>query len=223
MKKLRVAKIQFDEPIKGKDISRFRSAIIDKLENANELFHNHQEDGYRYSYPLIQYKRINQKAAIVCLEDGVESIQEFFKQNDWKLNFGDSQVNFELKDLHMNQFNLQIWDRYFHYNIFKWLALNQKNYEKYMGLPGEEERLYFLGNILRGNIISFCKGIGFDAQKEIKVDIEEIIRSKVLPFKGIKLQAFDASFKTNMFLPEYIGLGKGVSRGYGIVRTNDKR
>ena len=220
MKKLRVARIQFDEPIKGKDISSFRGAIIDKLENANELFHNHKEEGYRYNYPLIQYKRISQKAAIVCLDEGVDSIHEFFNQNDWKLNFGDSQINFELKDLHLNQFNLQIWNRYFHYNIFKWLALNQENYKKYTDLPGEEERLYFLGDILRGNIMSFCKGIGYHADKEIKVDIEDIIRTKVVPFKNIKLQAFDVRFKTNMFLPEYIGLGKGVSLGYGTVRVN---
>ena len=220
MKKLRVARIQFDEPIKGKDISSFRGAVLDKLENANELFHNHKDEGYRYNYPLIQYKRISQKAAIVCLDEGVDSIHEFFNQNDWTLNLGDTQINFELKDLHLNQFNLQIWNRYFHYNIFNWLALNQENYKKYTDLPGEEERLYFLGNILRGNIMSFCKGIGYYAEKEIKVDIEDIIRTKVVPFKNIKLQAFDVRFKTNMFLPEYIGLGKGVSLGYGTVRVN---
>ncbi|MFW5721489.1 MAG: CRISPR-associated endonuclease Cas6 [Bacteroidota bacterium] len=42
---------------------------------------------------------------------------------------------------------------------------------------------------------------------------------KVITYKDVKHQTFDVSFKTNIFLPEYIGLGKGVSIGFGTVKT----
>jgi hypothetical protein len=31
------------------------------------------------------------------------------------------------------------------------------------------------------------------------------------------MQAFDVEFKTNVSLPDYIGLGKGASTGFGVV------
>lgn len=35
--------------------------------------------------------------------------------------------------------------------------------------------------------------------------------------KGVKLMAFDAEFKTNMSLPDYVGIGKNASIGFGVV------
>jgi len=36
-------------------------------------------------------------------------------------------------------------------------------------------------------------------------------------YKGVRLLSFDAEFKTNVSLPDYIGLGKGVSLGMGTI------
>jgi hypothetical protein len=33
---------------------------------------------------------------------------------------------------------------------------------------------------------------------------------------------FNVNFKTNLFLPNFIGLGKGVSKGYGVVLQERK-
>jgi hypothetical protein len=33
---------------------------------------------------------------------------------------------------------------------------------------------------------------------------------------------FNVNFKTNLFLPNFIGLGKGVSKGYGVVLQEQK-
>ena len=68
--------IKFRDYISDDEVYFFRSAIIQKLENKSEvLFHNHlDKDKYRYSYPLIQYKKIKQKAAIVCIDKGTEAV-----------------------------------------------------------------------------------------------------------------------------------------------------
>jgi hypothetical protein len=56
MDKIKTLTIIFNNEISQQQIPLFRGAIIDTMDNANILFHNHDEDNLRYSYPLIQYK-----------------------------------------------------------------------------------------------------------------------------------------------------------------------
>jgi hypothetical protein len=62
--------VEFKNSIQHHEIPKFRGAVVILLSSGNMLFHNHTEDaGLRYSYPLIQYKRIHSKAAIVCINE----------------------------------------------------------------------------------------------------------------------------------------------------------
>ena len=46
---------------------------------------------------------------------------------------------------------------------------------------------------------------------------------KIVTAKGVKMLAFDVEFKTNLSIPDYMGIGKHVSLGYGtVVRNYDK-
>ena len=78
MKIIKTLIIRFANPIRSKEIPFFRGAVIQSLEQKNILFHNHTENGFRYSYPLIQYKSLGGKAAIVCVDNGTEAIGEIF-------------------------------------------------------------------------------------------------------------------------------------------------
>ncbi|MDR1517093.1 MAG: hypothetical protein LBS52_03170, partial [Dysgonamonadaceae bacterium] len=69
--KLSVLVIIFANQLRHGEISSFRGAVVNLLKDKNILFHNHREEGgLRYSYPLIQYKRIHGKASIVCIAEG---------------------------------------------------------------------------------------------------------------------------------------------------------
>ena len=78
--------------------------------------------------------------------------------------------------------------------------------------------MLFLEKILIANILAFAKGINLFLEQQVKVKIEKILHSKTLSYKGVKLIGLDVRFATNFFLPNYIGLGKSVSHGYGIVK-----
>ena len=78
MTRLKTLTIKFDTQLVENEIQRFRGAIIKLLPQKEVLFHNHINDGYRYAYPLIQYKRLNNKAALFCIGEGVENIGVFF-------------------------------------------------------------------------------------------------------------------------------------------------
>ena len=221
MKRLKVLKIVFDQEIPPPAISQFRGAIINKISKDFVLFHNHLGDsGFRYNYPLIQYKSINNKAAIICLDEGTEEIHEFLKLNNWHITIPQGEMKLSIDNLSANHFNIQVWDTMFHYKIFDWLGLNSENYLKYSGLESVVERTQFLERVLIGNLLSFAKGIGLSVEKKIELNIKEVSREKIIEYKNTKLQAFNLSFKTNFFIPNYIGLGKGASSGFGVVRDD---
>ncbi|MDR2791434.1 MAG: hypothetical protein LBB27_01650, partial [Tannerellaceae bacterium] len=110
MKRVKVLVVRFRNELHHKDIPRFRGAIIDTLQGNNILFHNHTDEGFRYAYPLIQYKRLNNKAAIVCIEEGTESIGEFFSCFSKVIRIGESEVNLELDNIKAEQVLVQVWD-----------------------------------------------------------------------------------------------------------------
>ncbi|MBK8558282.1 MAG: hypothetical protein IPL65_22290 [Lewinellaceae bacterium] len=79
MKKIKYLTIRFKNDIGFQELRKFRGAVINVAGKENTLFHNHQNGNFRYSYPLIQYKRIDNKAALICLEDGVHEVHAFFR------------------------------------------------------------------------------------------------------------------------------------------------
>ena len=46
------------------------------------------------------------------------------------------------------------------------------------------------------------------------MDIEMMGQYK---FKNVNMLGFDVVFSTNVSLPQYVGLGKGVSLGFGMI------
>lgn len=100
------------------------------------------------------------------------------------------------------------------------LALNGENYKKYQAIDGLAGRIEFLEKLLVGNILSFAKGIDWRIEKPVKVEIQELKGQKMIRYKGVPLIAFDVNFKTNVFLPNFLGLGKSASHGYGVIHKN---
>lgn len=218
MPKIRFLKIQFETEVEAYEIPAFRGAVIDKAGKEHIIFHNHLNDReFLYGYPVIQYKRIGKNPAIICIDYGVDEIHHFFNKTNMEIVIGQRPVTLAVKNLQMQQYNLQVWEKHFEYRLYNWLALNQENYEKYQALNDELSQIVFLENILKANIISFAKGVKWDVDKQISLRIDELIKSKIVPYKQQKLLAFDIRFRTNVFLPDFVGLGKGVSLGFGTV------
>lgn len=218
MIKIKLLRIQFDTDIEAYEIPAFRGAVIAKTGNEHIIFHNHLNDReFLYGYPVIQYKRIGKNPAIICIDYGVDEIHHLFYNTNLEIVVGQRPVSLVVKNLQMQQYNLQVWEKHFEYRLYNWLALNQENHEKYQALKDELSQTLFLENILKANIISFAKGVKWDIDKQISLRIDELIKAKIVPYKQQKLLAFDIRFRSNVFLPDFVGLGKGVSLGFGTV------
>lgn len=219
MKYIRTLTILTDAEIHQNEIPLFRGAVIKSLgEHPNLYFHNHIDDEkFRYAYPLIQYKRLGGKAAIVCIEDGVDIIGQFLTEVDGTLSIGDRQVACHTDKIQPARVLVQTWEDMFNYHISRWLPLNSKNYHLYQSIEGVVERVSFLENILKANLLSMLKGLDIHLEKELILKITEISAPHLLYYKGVKMMAFNADFKCNLSIPNNLGIGKNASIGCGIL------
>ena len=126
-------------------------------------------------------------------------------------------MKLEVESVNARQHLVQIWDGEFAYYIRRWLPLNQKNYEVYCQEESLAGRYTMLERLLTANILSFAKGLGIHFEGQVTARITQLDEPRLQYYKGVKLMSFDAEFKTNVSLPDYIGLGKGVSLGMGTV------
>ncbi len=218
MKKIRFLRLQFDAEIAAYEIPAFRGAVAAKAGLEHILFHNHLSNReLLYGYPVIQYKRIGRNPAIVCIDYGVDEIHHLFSNRNLEVMIGERPLSLNVKNLQLHQYTLQVWEKSFAYRLYNWLALSQENYQSYRQIQDELARTEFLERILIANIIAFAKGVKWDVDRTIRLRIGEVLRAKIVPYKSNKLMAFDITFRCNVFLPDFIGLGKGVSLGFGTV------
>jgi hypothetical protein len=220
MKKIRMLRVSFDTEIRDVEIPSFRSAIIEKVGKDSVLFHHHiDEDKYLYKYPLIQYKSLSHQPTIICIDLGVDEIHKYFEKKSWDIRINDRKIEMKIATLELNQFVLQVWNKMFTYTIHNWIALNQDNLKKYSAMASLTDRISFLEKTLIGNILSFAKGVEWTVDKQIDLKIVNFKEPRTVKIKSNDLIGFNVEFNTNTCLPNHIGLGKAVSKGYGIIRV----
>lgn len=224
-KYIRTLTIQTDAEIQQKEVPLFRGAVLNSLgERANILFHNHTQDNkFRYSYPLIQYKRLSGNAAVVCIEEAVDLIGQFLTETNNTLKIGERELEWHTSKIQPTRLLVQTWEESFHYHLSKWLPLNSKNYQIYKNIEGIVERIAFLENILKGNLLSMLKGLNIHLEQELLIKITEISDPYLLYYKGIKLMAFNVDFNSNLTIPDNIGIGKNASIGFGIIHHQKEK
>lgn len=219
MKTFPIKLLILDEQISQSEIPLFRGAIIKAVSaDCSPLFHNHVSDEcLRYSYPMIQYKSINGRASVLCIGEACEHMDALHSLNGVSLRLSRRKFSFKTEKFISVSDGLTVTDDYALYNISDWVALNADNYSVFRQIPTLSDKILFLENILVGNILSFAKGMGINIDKEIVCKVTDFPVSKIVRIKGTPVNAFDLSFMTNVHLPEFIGLGRNVSFGFGVI------
>ena len=218
-KYIRTLTVITDTEIKQKEVPLFRGAVLKSLgDKANMLFHNHTgENTFRYSYPLIQYKRIHGKAAIVCVEEGADVIGQFFIESVSTFIIGERRVSCHVERVIPAKILVQTWQQSFVYHVNCWLPLNSTNYQTYLSTESVVERMVLLEKILKGNLLAMLKGINIHLEDLLEASITNISEPYAIENKGVRLMAFNLDFSSNLSIPNNIGIGKNASLGYGTV------
>ena len=200
-------------------IHKFRGFIGNVFKN-HDLIHNHDLKTGKpiYRYPLIQFKVIDKKPAIIAITDrAVKIFAEIFMKLD-KIVIEDSVIPVFEKDLKVEEVEFGYSVEIFMYEFASpWIGLNQKNFKKY-NEAGREEKNEMLKRVITGNILSMAKHLDCWLSQDQKIKIDIKLKETKVNLKGKSMTGFNGIFKANFCLPDYLGIGKSVSRGFGSVR-----
>ena len=213
--------IKLSDKLNIEEIPFLRGAVM-ALAGNQEGFHNHNQDSTDiYRYPKIQYKIIDECPAVVGINDYASDLETLFRQDErYILKIGNRKIDFEIVEKSTTYETLiNRTSGIKNYLIKNWLPLNQDNFKVYSKLDRLADKVSELDRILVGNILSFHLGFDviFPPEVEIEAYIKEIKSIKTALYKGLKMICLDVVIATDVNLPLYLGLGKGVSRGYGVI------
>jgi len=220
--KIQICRIKFPEiKLQTRDAHKLRGYFGNLFKEHSPILHNHYEDGrFRYKYPSIQYKVINNVPTLIGIEEGAELLPSLFlKIKELDINgqkFSVNTKNIELKNEEVGYSN-SLYEYQF---TTLWMGLNQTNYAKYNKLEDEVEKQMMLNAILVGHILSFFRNtrVELNASERLMAKLNVVEKSTL--FKENKMIAFSGSFIVNALLPDEIGLGKAVSRGFGTIKRS---
>lgn len=209
--------LYFDRKITDLQPKDLRGAIAG-LYPEEILFHQHFDDStVKYQYPLIQYKYIEGNCLLLGIREGAKLISNLNLVGE-TIIFSGKSYKILKKDTSIAELPFGIKQTYTSYSFLTpWLALNEKNYEKYQKLGNWATKKELLEKILVGNIISMSKSLGYTVPEPIKaniINLKEISTS----LKGTPMLGFLGTFSVNFEIPDYWGIGKSVSRGFGTVK-----
>ncbi len=191
--------------------------------NEYALLHQHIDvDKLLYRYPRIQYKILEGAAIVLGIEEGAEVLKEIYDKYD-TIKLGENEYTIVERGIALKEEEFGIATEILSYEfITPWIALSQQNYQRYLESKREERR-ELLRRTLIGNILSASKGLGYVVLDDIRLVIGKLRRQKCV-IKGTPFIGFLGEFMVNFTIPDYMGLGKSVSRGFGTVqRVNEKR
>jgi hypothetical protein len=174
-------------------------------------FHHHSEKSYHY--PMVQYKNIRGHPSIIGLNEFAQIVYEKISQLEYIMT---SNEKLRVSNIQLKTLRHEITSGSFvYYFISPWIALNEENYIKWK-LSIRNNRKEMLEKILLGNILSMLKGLGIFVNYRVIVQLLGFKTRQVTAHNN-KFVGIDAHFTCNLDLPEYIGLGKSVSKGYGTL------
>lgn len=196
---------------------KLRGYFGNLFKEKSPLLHNHFESGeQRYAYPLVQYKVINGTPHLIGVNEGAELLISLFLKIE-RIEVEGRAYPVLAKNITNKNLEISVDSQLLDYEfVTLWMGLNQKNFNKYISLIPGEEKKNFLSKILVGNILSMYKTLGFWTEKEILAKLT--FKEKSTLFKNRRMTAFEGKFTTNAIIPDMLGLGKGVSRGFGTVK-----
>lgn len=215
--KTMLLKMESNQPIKeGPD--KLRGFFAQKFNSYLLLHHHLDENRFLYQYPRIQYKNIDGKKMILGIAEGVEVLQNIYNQYDW-LDLNGHKYQIYSKEIFIKEELFGIvkegTKQPKYQFITPWFALNEENYRRYKKY-NYSERASQLKSILIRNMMAMAKTFQYFVSSQIIVNTR--LKETTIRFKGKEMIGFLGTFQTNFVLPNYSGLGKSVSRGFGTVK-----
>lgn len=169
----------------------------------------------KFLYPRVQVKILNEQIYLVGIKDGVDPVLEITKDLEL-LNFGNITFNILDVDIEESVDQFKHVDQLLRYRfVSPWIALSKNTQKRYKFLKNKD-RIAFLNRLLGQNIVFLAREMGIDLNDKVytKLKLNSLFPK---PVYENSWASFSGEFQTNFVLPNYIGLGNGITRGYGAI------
>ncbi|GAB4008515.1 hypothetical protein GCM10028808_14850 [Spirosoma migulaei] len=228
-----ITTITFPEiALRTRDAHKLRGYFGALFKAHSPLLHNHLDsdagtDGvadvkFRYAYPLVQYKVLDHIPTLVGLGEGATLLTQLF------LQMREVQIENETfpvlsKHIRHEQTPIGIADDLIEYRFETlWMALNQDNFRDYRRYTEAEQQAQ-LKRVLTSQLLALFREFGLWLQPHERILVRLSVEERTTQFKNQTMVAFTGSFLANVILPDGIGLGKAVSRGFGALKREEGR
>jgi hypothetical protein len=224
---LPITTISFPEiTLHTRDAHKLRGYFGDLFREHSPLLHNHLQvendlpggpRRYRYAYPLVQYKVLKQVPTLVGVGEGAGLLTKLFLQIK-ELNINGERFSIMDKCICHEQAPIGITDELIEYRFETlWMALNQENYHDYRRYAKDEQSAQ-LKRVLTSQILATFREFMLWLEPHERVLLRLLVEERSTQFKNQTMMAFTGGFLANILLPDGLGLGKAVSRGFGSIK-----
>ncbi|MEE3196083.1 MAG: CRISPR-associated endonuclease Cas6 [Candidatus Neomarinimicrobiota bacterium] len=173
----------------------------------------------RYLYPRVQVKVINEKIFITGVGHGVKPVLQLI-DNIKQLDFGNIKFDILEKRVDENKNIFDYKDETVNYQFLtSWAALNKNSWKIFKNMESED-KVNFLNKLLEKNLAFISNELKLTPPKKFlsMIKVNSIEPDSI---DDNKWGTFNGVFKTNFNLPSFIGLGNGITRGYGTLLNAD--
>lgn len=210
--------LELDMQLHPREIPLLRGAINQLVNRSEELLHNHREQGFRYAYPLVQYKQIEQRPIILGI--GVEGgavVQGLLPYEGAPLRLGQRVVPLHFYAARPLVLPFALDERPHEYRVERWLPFNEENYRSYKEERSLVARCQMLERLLCAHLLAMAGGVGCQLGEQLTVSLTSLSEPRAVSRKGASLLSFDVTFDSPWLLPSFVGVGKSASHGFGTV------
>lgn len=178
----------------------------------------HRDDtaGFIHRYPVLQCKQIKNDLLVTGIGQGADCLWQL-GHDQTVLGAGESSCRIITRDPAIRPEPFGIADTTSTYEFLTpWLALNQQHAKKFYNLKGKTERDAFMQKLLTAQLNTLAKSLDCEVtvpitcEAKVRFNRERIDRENVMVFLG--------KFRTNLGIPDYLGIGWSVSQGYGTIK-----
>ena len=196
---------------------------------ATDLFHNHYEEHWHHQndelpanhqrYPLVQYKLHHRRAELVGIGVGAIALQLWLQTSGGSINIAGKAHPIKIRAFQPLEWQPKLLAQAVVYRMNKWLPLNPANYRTWQATPRLIHKAELLDKALWGHLFYFTECLEVNLPRDrLELFVSNIDRQTYKRCYGVQKMAFDITFTTNLNLPNEIGLGQGVSLGFGKLQ-----
>ena len=169
-----------------------------------------------FRYPRVQVKVLRNQLSLFGIGAGYGPVADLGETLN---KFTVDDLTYEVEDREILESDLVVdepADQFLRYKfITPWVALNRRSLAHYRSLL-PRERLTYLNRMLVQNLLFIAREMGTDPVFNVSARVKlQSLSPRIVELQGSG--SFKGYFTTNMILPNYLGLGNGITKGLGTI------